>query len=188
MDITRRQVDHYSLRIKGVDHPRFAGTLVADVTIDNARSDLTINIDNGEVFNHRWNAMGHPSKSFKEFLIESGGDYHYFKGKVANETVFDAKATLAEMNRHLFEYRRDDSIDSDQARRVENILFVRCRDLSCSRSFDEFYRQIDDNIIGDDDQYAMNQLWDHAGQYGCYMKYENTIELIKYLMAEVNDA
>lgn len=174
--INRRQVDHYGMSVKGVEHPRFYGTLVADVTIDDARSDLTINIDNGEVFNYRWNARGHPGESFKEFLIKCGDDVPYFKGKVADKTIFDAKSTLAEMKRHLLEYRRDDSIDSDQARRVWNILFVKRRDLSVCRSFEEFYRDIEQEIIGDDDQNAMDKLWDHPGQYGCYMKYKNTID------------
>ena len=180
--INRRQVDHYGMSIKGVEHPRFYGTLVADVTIDNSRSDLTINIDNGEVFNHRWNAMGHPDKSFKEFLTESGGSVDYFKGKVASETVFDAKATLQEMKSHLLEYRRDTTIDSEQARRVWNILFVKSRGLSSSRSVDEFCRDIDENVIGEADQDAMELLWDHSGQFGCHMKYPNTIDVFFELM------
>jgi hypothetical protein len=177
--INRRQVDHYGMSVKGVDHPRFCGTLFADVTIDNARSDLTINIDNGEVFNYRWNAMGHPGQSFKEFLISSGGSVDYFKGKVADKTVFDAKGTLAEMKRHLIEYRREDSIDADQARRVWNIIFgvgVAMYNPSNAGSFEEFYREVLGNVLGDYDQEAMDKLWDHPGQYGCYMKYKNTID------------
>ena len=198
MDITRRQVDHYSLSIKGVDHPRFAGTLVADVTI-NARSDLTINIDNGEVFNYRWNAMGHPNESFKEFLVKSGGSVDYFMSKVASRSVFDGTATLDMMKRHLLEYRRDDSIDAEPARRVWNILFgdggIRWVVGTGARSFDEFFRDIEGNLFGDDDQEAMDCLWDHPEQWDCVMHYPHTIEvffdlmwpeLIKHLAEENN--
>lgn len=182
--INHRQVDHYEMKIEGIDRLRYAGTLVADVTIDDARCDLTINIDNGTaVFNHRWNARGVPG-TFKEMLVESGSDYHYFLAKVANQTVFDAKATINEMKRRLLESRRDDYVNEDQARRVWNVLFgdgEHRASASSTRSFREFVNEMEGDYSGGDYE-GFELLWNHPGDWPAVMNYPNTIEIFFEVM------
>ncbi len=186
-EISSRRVDHYLMVLKNIDHKRFSGKLIADVTIDDLRCDLTINLDNGTVFNHRWNARGF-SGTFKNFLIENGNDHHYLLGKVARESVFDATETIRDMKRGVLTARKERDLTKGMARRLWNMIDNKMPNdvLGGSpvyaTSVEDFANSIEKYIDGEDDQDAIQNTWDHPGEWPWAMRYPNTIQVFFELM------
>jgi len=88
----------------------------ADITVDANESTGRIQIasDFGSWENY-WGACG---KSFKSFLISLNIDY--VAGKFGADKWFDEVATIKQFKREVLEYRKDDSITAEVARKIWN--------------------------------------------------------------------
>jgi hypothetical protein len=88
----------------------------ADITVDANESTGRIQIasDFGS-WERYWGACG---KSFKEFLIHLNIDYA--ADKFGQDKWFDEAATIKQFKREVIEYRRNDSITSEIARKIWN--------------------------------------------------------------------
>jgi hypothetical protein len=90
----------------------------AKIMIDEKHSILSCLSDAGD-FSYRWPTEDR--RTFKQFLTEISPGY--LMGKIEpRSTVFDMEATCANLKRALFEYRRDDNITKEQARKEYDII------------------------------------------------------------------
>jgi hypothetical protein len=105
--VTKSTVECYKIR-----HP--SGMYWADITIDASDRSGRIQIasDFGD-YQRYWGACG---KSFKEFLCSL--DMHYAAGKFGANDWFDHDKTIRGYKLSVIEYRRNESISKEEARKI----------------------------------------------------------------------